>query len=545
MTSSLKKTFDYLKKTENEAAVDVLVAGMGSPLATIREESLRALLERRSPRGHEAIFRQLPRLDTSCQKIIQERPDRLDRAVREALKTTDQKTTGQALKAIIDFRLYDALPALCATVRDEGNPCAALAAKTALELTEAFYAELSGAEKSKRRIDFDRFRSRMTTALEAALGRFSVHRSTQIIEAFLIVAKPKNVVLGRILRQPEESIHATLVKTMFESSRGGVISILLGLLEDPQMPNAAREVIAGRTDRKFVENLARHVGARPTKPLLESLGRFKSLAWAQPGHEAVRALDGECQAYAVTTVFGAGIEKTAKIEFLGDLLLHGKPEGRRAAAGALDCFQDDRVNEFVIRALEDKDPGVLAALIPQLRSRNIPDALSFLIRMVDNPRAGVRRALAGALPEFSYRQFMANFELLPEELLTTTGYLVRRIDLDAKKLVEKELQCLSPVRRRKAVLAASSMGLVRDLEPLVIERLSDEDHIVRVAAAKALADCETMPSWTALRDALLDKSVIVQEIAKESLYQISQSLARVTEEEEEEEKEKEQEKVLP
>ena len=52
----------------------------------------------------------------------------------------------------------------------------------------------------------------------------------------------------------------------------------------------------------------------------------------------------------------------------------------------------------------------------------------------------------------------------------------------------------------------------------------DEDHMVRVAAAGALEHVGTKPSWDALRDALLDRSVIVQEVAEKSLRCITEAL---------------------
>jgi len=129
---------------------------------------------------------------------------------------------------------------------------------------------------------------------------------------------------------------------------------------------------------------------------------------------------------------------------------------------------------------------------------------------------------------------MTNFESLPEELLPTAGHLVRKIDTDVRPRLIEDMESRSRVRRRRAVLAAGAMGLVGELEPSIIERLSDEDHMVRVAAASILAECETMPSWEALRDAMFDRSAAVQEAAEKSLMQISQSLQVEIEEEEEE-----------
>ena len=111
--------------------------------------------------------------------------------------------------------------------------------------------------------------------------------------------------------------------------------------------------------------------------------------------------------------------------------------------------------------------------------------------------------------------------------------------MDVRPNLTEDMESPSRLWRRRAVSAAGAMGLVPELEPLVIQRLSDEDHMVRLAAAKALSECETMPSWEALRDALLDRSAIVQEAAEQSLMRISQSLQLEAEESAEETAEEE------
>ena len=181
-------------------------------------------------------------------------------------------------------------------------------------------------------------------------------------------------------------------------------------------------------------------------------------------------------------------------------------------------------DKIAVKALSDADDEVRGHILKQLRPRNIPGAMSLLIRMVDNPSEPVRAALAAALPEFSFRHFIANFDILPEESRPLGGQVVRRIDLKTETLLAAELCVLSPVRRRRAINAALVMGLVQQLESKIVPLLTDPDHMVRVAAAQALAECDTATSWESLREALCDRSVIVQEAAERSLMQISQSL---------------------
>ncbi len=547
MAHGLDATFQQLARTENEAALDVLLAALDSPHAPSRDGALRAILERRTQEGHDEVFRRLPDLDESGRAILQERPDRLVRVATEVLARcqpdpVDDGKLGRrrapaprgidfplACEAIVNYRLYDALPAVLAVLGDGDTPESALAGQTALRLTEAFYADLSEAAEQSRQKDLEVIRHRITQALQEATSGFERHQSKDVVEAFLLIAKQQDVVLRRILRKPDEGGHAPIVELLTGSTRGGVVRLLLGFLEDPQMPKAALEVIARRADPKFVQNLLENVGMPASRSIAESLKRLKSVAWAEPGHPVFAEIDGRAQQGAVGMLMASSIDRAQVLQVLRFLLAEGKPEGRRAAAEALARFPGPEADELALRSLNDRDPEVRAQLILQLRPRGIPGVLSVLIRLVDSPSEVVRDALRKAMPEFTFRRFVTSFENMPQSLRTTAGHLVRKLDQDATGLLLKEMASPSPVRRRKAVTAAYAMGVIAELEPAVVRLLNDDDHMVRIAAAKALADSKSLPSWEALRDAMLDRSVVVREAAESSLLQITTSLSEDSE----------------
>jgi len=546
MGASLNKTFDYLAKTENEAAVEVLIAALDAPHQPTRHMALRALMDRRSPQGHRELFRRLPKLDQQSRSIVSERPERLENVVGETVRNPDGEACASACKAIVDFRLYEVLPALVSVLADEENPNTDLVARTVLKLTELFYGELSGIADQPVRKNQENLRNLITSALEDAVKKFHRHERKEAVEALLLLAKSKSVTLRRLLQRPEERSHHPIVESLSYSPRGGVIRLLLAFLEDPQMPLAVAKAICGRCDAKFVGHLARTVGAHPTKSIVETLERFDSIAWALPGHEVFAQLDDAAQEGAVQILVNSSMERQQVLRVIGYLLREGKPGGRRAAAKALAQFEGPEANALVIECLNDEDPQVRANLLVQIRPRRIPGALSLMIRMVDSPDEEIHQALRKAMPEFTFRQFLANLDKMPEHLLATAGHVVSKIDRECKAKLEAEMAGPSPVRRRRAIQTAVATGLAADLEKTIIRLLSDEDHVVRIAAAKALADCKTLPTWEALRDALLDRSFIVKEAAEQSLQRISQSLLQGVEDEEAEAEEQEQpEEVAP
>lgn len=525
MSNGAKATFRFLAQTQNRAAEDLLLAALDGPDPELRDEAIRALLGRRTPTADAVIFERLPQMDPRTRAIVSQRTDRLVRLAGEALAQSDPKTVEAACRTIIEYRLYDAIDALMASLGEGGHPSAPLIAGTILELTEAFYAELS--DPSADRKGQDTTRLRLTGCLEEATRKFHKHQRPEVVEAFLVVAKQQNAVLRNLLGRREEATFKPLFEALTQSQRGGVLRLLLSFLDDPQMPRAVVDALCQRCDRRFMENLFRFVGDSPSKNAAESLRRFERIAWAKPGHPLWAELDDAGQRAAVEFLGYTAIKPPVLRELVHHLLQAGNAGGRRAAARALAAFTDADSSLLCVKALGDADPQVRAEALLQLRPRDIPGAILMLIRMVDSPEIEVREALREAMPEFTLQKFLSTFDTLEDNLRQTAAQLVTKVDPEAVFLLRHELRHRSPVRRRRAVLAAGAMGVVAEIEPLIVELLADDDHMVRLAAAQSLASCRSVPTWEALRDALFDRSVIVQEAAEQSLERISHTLLSV------------------
>ncbi len=545
MSEGLKATFQFLSKTPNAAAVEVLVAGLECPHQVVRHHALRGLMDRRDPAGHHAIFERLDKLDETSREIINERPERLVGTVKEAIHAESLEDCRAACEAIVKYRLYPAITAMVGALGDKDYPYKGLVAQSILDLTESFYGELSGSTGGSKasKKGQQALRSRITTALEDATRKYHRHECLEVVEALMIIALSRNVALRTMLQRREGSSHKPIIQALTESERGGVIRLLLGFLEDPQMPRAVLEVIEARSDPKFVDHLLRTIGPKPTKLTCDTLLQMKSIGWAEPDHKVFPRISGEAHEGAVEMLKRSGMERSKVLDMIGFILLNGKPLGRRAAARALIGFQEPKAAALAVQGLSDEDSIVRANLVIQIRPRKIPGALSLLIGMVDNPPEELRKALCTAMPEFSLHQFLGNFDAMDAEMQVTAGHIVQKIDSDIGKTLRAELEGPSPVRRRRALQAALAMGVISEIEDKVIESVSDSDHMVRVAAAEALAECKSIPSWEALRDAMFDRSVVVQEAAEGSLQRISSWLTKGVNEGEESEEDEEDEEA--
>ena len=164
-----------------------------------------------------------------------------------------------------------------------------------------------------------------------------------------------------------------------------------------------------------------------------------------------------------------------------------------------------------------------ANVIAQLRGRGIPGVLSSLLESVESPYAVVRKAARESLAEFSFKRFVAAFDMLDEEVRRSTGLLVKKIDVQTIALLNDELKSPIRSRRLRGLTIARTIDAVEGVESTIIEMLQDEDHLVRMEAAVTLGKSLSPASVEALTAALNDKSEVVRLAAQRSLQEAIQA----------------------
>lgn len=521
MSGGLDLTFQELAKTGNEAASSVLIAGLDSPHRAIQEGALRALLARRSHQGQRELVRRWDKLSDRWKAIVGETPGRITGAVRDAVLGSDDAMCVNGCDAVLYLREYDLIPALINAAEDEANPHGDLAARTLMQLAELLYDELASPRDYSKRRDPQLVRQHALGSLEQAMGRFDGRKRREILESFLTLVGRDNATLKRILQNPHDKCYLPMVEMLKTSPRIGVMRLVLNFLDDPHAPSAAINILAYRGDAAFLGHLLKKIGYEPSTTARANLRRIESIAWLRDGFGVIDRLDDAQQHAVVQLLMATAMPRLKVFEVIRYVLLHGAVAGRRAAAKALSTFKGYEANALVQQALEDADPEVQASALSQLRDRGIPGALTQLIEAVDSPHSVVRRAAQYCLQEFSFRRYLNAFDMLEEEIRYSTGYLIRKVDPDILRQLHDELTAASRTRRLRALEILPYVNSLRDLEPVVIELLEDDDHFVRAEAAKALTEATSDAARQALRYALMDSSVMVREAAENTLQTLA------------------------
>jgi len=524
-SDGFKTTFDVLAKTKNEAAVATLLAALDSPHRWISDQALRTILRRRSPAGQRAILSRLHNIDERWQEILAENSGRMTSTLRDAILGSDMQLCQNACHAATLFGEYDLMATLLTAAEDRNNPHADQAAATLVDLAEQLYEELAAPRDYRRRRDPQLVRAHVVTSLEHSVKRYSNHKRREAIEAFLLLATRDNATLKRILQNPLDPTYLAIVDTLTHSLRQGVMRLLLNSLDDPRAPSSVIAVLTHRSDPTFLTHLLHKIGQDPSRIARQNIKRMEAIVWLRDDLAVLDNLDDAAQQAAVRLVTLSSMKRLDVFPILAYLLKHGRPGGRRAAIEALVDFNGVEANALVIAALDDDDSQVRASALAQLRKRGMPGAMSRLVAALDSHDDVVRNAARGALREFQFDRYFTSYESMDDESRSYSAKMVRKVDPTTVARLVKELQSPARSRRLRAVEIIVLMSLVDELAHVLIGTLEDEDHIVRVAAVRALAACGRPEVRKAIAQRQKDRSVAVQEAVQESLGQQGRELA--------------------
>ena len=399
------------------------------------------------------------------------------RALRDAVLGADAQMCINGCQAALWLQEYDLIPPLLNALGDQVDANSDVIAGTLLALADQLYADLASSAQGHR--DPELARHHVIGSLEASVQRFARHRRREVVEAFLLLAKRDNATLMQILQDPHHGSYRIVLDLLLKSPRAAILRLLLSFLDDPHAPAAALGVVGNRSDPAFIGCLLRKIGREPSAMVRQNLKRLASIAWLRDLRAALDELDAAQQHAAVRLVMASGVPRPQAFAVIEHLIQHGTAAGRRAAAEALNEFNGAEANALAMKALDDPDPAVQAAVAVQVRRRGIPGIVTRLVDLLESPHFGVRQAARSSLAEFTFKRFLAAFDMLDDEVRRSTGLLVKRVDPQTIPLLREEMHAPSRSRRLRAVAIARAVDGVAALEPELVELLHDEDHFVR------------------------------------------------------------------
>jgi HEAT repeat protein len=516
VVSGLETTFETLAQSDDETRISLLLVAIDSPHWELQQSALRTLLLRRNPRAEAAVLSRWRQFSNFCRSLIADRGDWIAAAVREAIARGEPLRFACACEAASATRDYDLIAPLATVSQDSDQLRAEQAAATVLELAERLYDELSSPRNYRVRRDPQLQRAHALVHLEKSLATFPEHGRIELVEAFLLLANRDNAALKRTLQATGDRSFATLARLLCQSSRPGVVRLLLAYLDDPHAPLAALQAAAQRQDVYFLRQLFRRIASDPAASR-NNLKRIDSIAWMREGLSLVDSLSEAEQAGVLHLAVSSGIPREQAYHVTQYMLQHGKPAARAAAAAALAEFRGPEADALALSLLGDAEPQVRANVIRQLRDRGSPGAFQHLLKLVDSSYATEREAARACLDEYHFDRFLTAFDSLSVAVRYSTGALVRKVDPQTLPRLRDELRSPSRSRRKRGLEIAIAVDAVAELHDAIAAILHDEDQYLRLDAVRVLATSDSPRCAKALRQALLDTSPLVQAAAQRAL----------------------------
>lgn len=513
----LQRTIDALAKSHNEAATPTLIAALKTDSVEVFDGAVRALCARRSKMGHLAVLRYWDVLTPSQKLIVEKGRCRMGVALREALLDGDDRLFAAAYEFVEASGDYDLVPTLVMVAERSCGERADAAVALTLNLVEQLCRWLAADREPVLGRDPETIRYCVLESLERSVERYRQHRRAELLEAFIVLAGPDSKTLRNILDSPYHPCHQSIVQSLTVSVSPNVLGLLTALFAYRDAPQAVRNVVGKRTDQPFLDVLLATPLDTKNVAFMKNLTRTKSLACCEANPALLAQLTDQQQAAAMRLLAASGASDDRKLSLADLLIKHGPVEARVAACEALRPIAGQRGNQLVLQALDDAAGEVQAVAVRQLRERRIPGAMNKLLELVESPNEAVSAAARDALWEFRFDNYAARFDLLDDDARRSMGARVALVDRSTLARLRAELSNPARRLRLRAIEMVAAMKLLPQMADALIERLQDEDHVVRVAAADALQYCTADDVRNALLAAIDDRSVAVQTAARNSL----------------------------
>ncbi len=517
MTPSLQTTFEVLSKSRNNSAVPVLMGALECSDGTIFERALKTLVSRRNRSGHFAVVSRWHLLSAEQRELVRAGRGKMSAALRDGVLSEDDQTFKNACAIVEEFGEFDLVSTLVSLSENKQHKRSSQATALVVLLANLLSEMVHGRSDKKDRRDPNMIRRHVLESLERSVERFRKHNRSELIEAFVVLGGSSSGLLRAIIEDPHHVCYLTVVHTLSTSESTAVVELLLSFLESEHASQASLTIISKRADKVFLHHLLQFFGDRPNDKVKKNLGRIRNFAWLKTKQWNIGELDEVEQECYAALVSESGLNKNQLFELLEELLKKGLPGGRAAACTMLATMQGERPNRLILKALNDPAPQVQAAATRQLRDRRVTGAMGLLIKLVDSPHELVRDAARESLSEFSLENYLKQFDALDDESGRSKGEMIAKGDKDFLRKLTAELDSRSRRNRMRAIEIAEVTGMVRSMATALVERLEDEDHLIRTAAAEILQHCPTAEVQQALQYATHDRSPAVQNAAKSTL----------------------------
>lgn len=518
----LTLTMHCLARSPNQTATAVLLAAIQGRSAGARRAALRGLSRRQERAAQLAFVRLFDEIEPEELAEITQLPIDFRRTLLEILESGNRADCETAVRMLLHYGAYEELPTLVPSAAKPDHPWGHGLATACFKLASRLHNDVARYQQHPVGRDPSFARHWGLSALGSAIDRFGDHRRVELVEAFLLLTRPDHPILRRLLNDRTHPCHEPLIVALRESHSAGAIGLMAALFQDPAAPIELVELAAQRTDAAFRKSFLATLGWPLSPRALEGAYRVRRLLWLDKRDSSWQQLTATEQAAAVELATASRLARRDKVAVIDFLMANGTPLARQTSIACLGQIECPEAVERLERGLDDYDPLVVATSAKILRKLGNIRAVPRLATLLDHQNLEVRSTAQGALRDFTFPKFLADFDSYDPQLRGVLARIVVHSDPQAIEHLRGELRAVTLQRKLRGLLVAREMHQAEAVVTEILELTDHKDVEIRCEALATLADCTSPEARETLVKATGDPNALVRSRAADALRKLDE-----------------------
>jgi len=261
--------FQWLSKTSNLSALDLLAALLSSSNETVRREAAVSLSSRPEPIAKEILVRSLGKHYCGTSSSLKNLAYRLVPFILDVLSDDRNPLYQDALKAVVACDIAEGLPSLISTAERFGSPHGATASKLLLELAIRLGRQ---ATETGQMSDF---RQRLIQLLHKSLESYDMHRNPKVIDAYLSCSISDDAHVHNLLNETKQKPFMLLARHWKTTECIESIDLLVQTLWKHYLSHDAQSILfRDRRDRLLAKSFAKCMRRELSEHVIERLKHY-------------------------------------------------------------------------------------------------------------------------------------------------------------------------------------------------------------------------------------------------------------------------------
>lgn len=486
-------TYETLATTENCAAVDVLVLGLGDSSPSIREASIDALSRRTDERSPRALMAHWKQIGPANVALLRSRTAWIKPVILDVLRGQEATDAGasesvqsrpnhfvelaDAIDAAHQLNITAAAIDLILLAESHSSRATRAAASRAVH---DLVKPLGRDARDER--DQPSVRGPILARLVDSIKRFSMHRNELLVDAFLMISTWGDGDLRAIVQENGPTMDL-LCARWSSSTDSDVIHLLAGFIRRRNLAPRLLELIQVRSDAGMRDALLAKVGTESSGTVSRNLRDMGMPKSCHGGEDLVGDLDPSLRAALVHLYIAANEDSLETLNLITSVVRFGGPGCVAAAAIGLSHCETPDV-DFWMRAAVPVADGDQDAIDADPNAK----LLSNLISMLDHEEPSLVRGVRQVLSPLHADAMLHRFDSLRPRSRRRLGRVVMMVDGGAIDRVRDALRHPVLAQRLEAIATADALCIV-DLLSDSFTHIAREDHQeARMRAAEVMAN---------------------------------------------------------